>query len=45
MHAPDIRPDNMAFFIPNIRSYTGYGKPDIQLSKRPDIQPNMQVGL
>ena len=31
--------------VPDIRSETGYGRLDIRLSKRPDIRPNMQLGL
>ena len=39
---PDIR---HAISISIVWPDTGYVKPDIQLSKRPDIRPNTQLGL
>ena len=41
--APDIRPDKLAFFYSWYPARYRIRQPDIRLSKKPDIRPNMQL--
>ena len=43
--APNIWPHNPTFFCNRFQNDGGLGQPDVRLSKKPDIWPNMQVQI